>query len=85
MDLKQLLPGYGEHSTRKRIHDLEKEAGTLPVIFALFLTEGIKLAVSSIPFFDGVNGLWGGFIDAAQMFLVAIIVGLIYVYDIDLD
>lgn len=85
MELKQLLPGYGEHSTRKRMHELEKRAGTLPVMFALFFTEGIKLVVSAIPFFDGINGLWGGFIEAAQMFLVAIILGLIYVYDVDLD
>lgn len=84
MNPKELVPGYGDKATMARFRELESRAGTLPVMFSLFFTEAIKIAALSIPVFEGVNGVWGGFIHAIQMLIAAIIVGMLYVYELDL-
>lgn len=80
MQFKELVPGSGEKSTRKRIKELEEKAGTLPVIFSLFFSEGLKTAVLAIPFLERFPELWA---TTVQMFLVSFMVGAIYVYQID--
>jgi uncharacterized membrane protein (DUF485 family) len=83
MNPKHLLPWYGGKSAKQRFKELEEKAGTLPVMFALFFTEAIKITTLSIPFLHGMDMLPQGIIDAFQMFVAAIIVGIIYVYDFE--
>jgi len=85
MNLKEFVPGYGEKSTRKRIHELERRAGTLPVMFALFFTEAIKIAALEIPLLTHGMGVTEATADVIRMLLLSVIVGSIYIYDIDID
>ena len=83
MNPKELIPWYGGKSAKQRFKELEQKAGTLPVMFALFFTEAIKITALSIPFLHGMEMLPQGIIDAFQMLVAAIIVGIIYVYDFE--
>lgn len=75
--MKELLPGFGEKTTRQRIKELEKRAATLPVIFALLFTEAIKSTIGLIP----VPYIT---IPAPVKFLIAaLIVAAIYIYEED--
>ena len=49
MTWKAYVPTLGDKTLRQKIRELEREAGTLPVIFALFFFEFLKSTVASIP------------------------------------
>lgn len=72
MGWKTYIPGYGEKKVTKRIRELERQAGTLPVIFGLLLFEAIKGTVAGIPF---------PVPDPAKFIIMAIVVASVYVYD----
>lgn len=80
MDIRELIPGLGEKTTRQRVKELEKEAGTLPVIFSLFFTEALKEGVIAIPFLESFPE---SVAISIQMTIASAIVALIYVYQLD--
>ena len=80
--MREIVPGVGGKSTADRIRELEEEAGTLPVIFALFFTEGLKQIVIATPIVGFPPGSrLNMLVNAAKMLLAAIIVGGLYVYE----
>lgn len=80
MDPKSLIPKYGKESALDRWKRLEKKAATLPVLFALFFSEAIKITVLSITELNRAVA-----IDVVSMLVLAAITALLYVYEIDLD
>lgn len=80
--MKSLIPGLGDRTTRKKLRELEKKAGTLPVVFALLFTEGIKIIVSGIPVPFFPEAAWFHFIGESLKFIItALAVGAAYVYE----
>lgn len=80
--MKELVPGLGDKRTTKRIRELEKNAGTLPVIFALFFTEAIKITAAGIPIPFVPETAWFHFLgEALKFLLMAIAIGLAYVFE----
>lgn len=80
--MKSLIPGFGEKTSKKRIKELEEEAGTLPVIFALLFTESIKIAVVGLPTPFFPDSSWFHFIGESLKFLfMAVLVGVLYVFE----
>jgi len=72
----ELLPFIGKRKARKRWAELEREAGTLPVFFALFVMEWAKVRVGSIPLP----------VPRPERLLIAgIICGVLYIYDIGIQ
>ena len=80
MHPKHLIPGLGNPETIKRFRELEKRAATLPVLFALFFSEGVKIMALSITELDKAV-----IIDVSSMLLLAAITALLYVYEIELE
>ena len=80
MNLKHLLPWVGKDKTAKRWRELEKKAGTLPVFFALFFSEFVKILTLSFP-----NYSMNTIIDLIVLFVLSVTIAIIYVYDIDSD
>jgi len=80
MNLKHLLPWVGKDKTAKRWRELEKRAGTLPVFFALFFSEFVKILTLSFP-----NYSMNTIVDLIVLFVLSVIIATIYVYDIDGD
>ena len=78
MHPKHLIPGLGNPETMKRFRELEKRAGTLPVLFALFASEGIKIAALGFPNYSSSQTA-----DIVAMALLAVVTGVVYVYDLD--
>lgn len=80
--MKEVVPGVGEKSTKKRLRELEEQAGTLPVIFALLFTEAIKILVAGIPvpFLEAVPG-FQFVLEALKFFLLAIAIAIAYIYE----
>lgn len=72
MSWKNYIPGMGEMTTLDRVRKLEKKAGTLPVIFALFFTEALKTAIANVPIAIG---------NTVKFLLASIIIALIYIYE----
>jgi hypothetical protein len=72
MTLKDFIPGLGDRTTAKRIRDLEKKAGTLPVIFALLFTESIKSAIANLQIYLP---------NPIKFFIASIIVAIFYIYE----
>lgn len=80
--MKELIPGRGEQTTRKRLRQLEEKAGTLPVIFALLFTESIKILVSGLPVPLIPETAWFHFIGEALKFvMMATAVAAAYIYE----
>lgn len=80
--MKEVVPGVGEKSTKKRLRELEEQAGTLPVIFALLFTEAIKITVSGIPIPYVPETAWFSFIiESLKFMLLAIAVAAAYVFE----
>lgn len=75
--MKELIPGLGEKTTKQKIKDLENKAATLPVIFALLFTEALKKTIEllSLPYITVPSPI--------KFLLVALVVGVIYVYGVD--
>ena len=80
MNPKHFIPGLGNSGTAKRFRELEKRAGTLPVLFALFASEAIKITTLAFPSYTR-----DVYIDIATMIILSIVTGALYVYEIDLD
>ena len=80
MNLKHLVPWMGKDKTAKRWRELEKRAGTLPVFFALFFSEFVKILTVSFPNYS-INTI----IDLLTMLILSVLTAFIYVYDIDGD
>lgn len=80
MDPKTLIPNFGEESTLDRWKRLEKKAATLPVLFALFFSEAVKITALSITELNR-----GVAIDVGSMLVLAGITALLYVYEIELE
>jgi len=80
MKLKDLVPWIGNDKTAKRWRELEKKAGTLPVFFALFFSEFVKILTLSFP-----NYSMNTIVDLIVLFVLSVIIATIYVYDIDGD
>lgn len=71
VDWKQWLPGSEDATTLHRLRELEKEAGALPILSALFFHEGLKQLALYF------NILIPNFI---RMFMLSIFFGVAYVY-----
>jgi hypothetical protein len=85
MKLKWLIPGRGDYKTLSRLRDLEQKAGTLPVMFALFFTKAIEITVLAIPaVFIDLPSFVEPIFDAIKMFIAAMIVGAMHIYEIQL-
>lgn len=69
--MKEIIPGVGEEKTINKLEELEKRAGTLPVIFAVLFTHSILGAVASIPMMMP---------NYMKYFITSIAVGIIYLY-----
>jgi hypothetical protein len=67
-----LIPGQGERKTARRLKELQREAGTLPIIFALLFTESIKSAIALTPI---------PLPSPAKFFIASVLVGMAYIYD----
>ena len=67
-----LVPGSGDRNAVRRLRELQRQAGTLPIIFALLFTESIKSAIASMPVPIPLP---------VKFFIAALIVGVLYVYD----
>ena len=67
-----LVPGRGDRDTVRRLRELQRRAGTLPIIFALLFTESIKAAIASTPLPIPLP---------VKFFIAALTVGVLYVYD----
>lgn len=82
VSMKELIPGAGEKSAKERLRELEEQAGTLPVIFALLFTEAIKILVAGVPvpFLEAVAG-YQFILEALKFFLLAIAIAVAYVYE----
>ncbi|EGQ44218.1 MAG: hypothetical protein J07AB43_02770 [Candidatus Nanosalina sp. J07AB43] len=80
MNPKHLIPGVGPSSTVQRIKKLEKKAATLPVLFALFFSEAIKIAALGFPHYNTDI-----VIDVVIMIVLAIVTGLMYVLEVNLE
>lgn len=80
MNLKHLLPWVGKDKTAKRWRELEKRAGTLPVFFALFFSEFVKILFLSFPSYSMKTTL-----DLIVLLVLSVITATIYVYDLDGD
>ena len=80
MRLRDVIPGLGKSKTRRRIKKLEQKAGTLPVMFALFFTEFIKIATLAIPTFSR-----SAILDASMMLGLALLTGVLYVRGVDIS
>jgi hypothetical protein len=80
MNFKDLLPWVGKGGTSKRWRELEKRAGTLPVFFALFFSEFVKILTLSFP-----NYSLSTIFDLLTLFILSALTALLYVYDIDGD
>lgn len=78
MHPKHLIPGLGNPETAKRFRELEKRAGTLPVLFALFASEGIKMAALGFPSYSNSQVA-----DIVTVTGLAVLIGVVYVYDLD--
>lgn len=74
MSWREWIPGYGSKSVRKKIRDLEQEAGSIPVFFALFAHEGVK------NFLFSLNTPLPGWV---LSFLVAGLLAIIYIYEVE--
>ena len=46
MSLRSYIPTRGEKTTRRKIKELEKEAGSLPVMFGVFVTKIFESVVA---------------------------------------
>jgi len=68
---KAWIPGAGDKTVRSRLSELEDKAGTVPVLFALFLNEALKVNVSDWPIPGPVE---------VNYLLIAFILGCGYVY-----
>jgi len=80
--MRELVPGLGDKRTTKRIRELEKNAGTIPVIFALFFTEAIKITAAGIPIPFVPETAWFHFLlEALKFLLIAILIALMYVFE----
>lgn len=71
VDWKKLLPGSEDSSTIHRLRELEKEAGALPILSALFFHEGLK----SLALFFNIP-----IPTFIRMFMLSILFGGAYVY-----
>lgn len=68
MSLLSYVPGQGPKTTKEKLQELEEEAGSLPIIFGVFITKVFENIVI-------------GRISLALNFLIAALAtGLIYVY-----
>jgi len=83
MRLREVMPWMGERSARQRLHDLEERAGTLPVLFALFFSEAVKIASLNLPVAERVISGPPWVAECIQMAALAAVVGVVYVYDVD--
>lgn len=66
------IPYKGDKRTTKRIRELEHEAGTLPVLFALFLNEALKIQILQLNI---------GVYEPLKFFTAAFLCAFVYVYD----
>lgn len=80
MKLKDLVPWIGNDKTARRWRELEKKAGTLPVFFALFFSEFVKILTLSFP-----NYSMETILDLLTLFILSAFVAFLFVYDIDGD
>lgn len=78
MKIKDFIPMMGKSDTVQRYKDLEKKAATLPIFFALFFSESIKIAALAFPQYTPDTTF-----DIVKMFVAALIVGIIYIYELD--
>lgn len=78
MRIRDFLPMVGQSGTVQRYKDLEKKAATLPVFFALFFSESVKIAALAFPQYTPSTKM-----DIAKMFIAAVIVAIIYIYELD--
>lgn len=69
MSLWSYIPTRGEMSTRKKIKKLEREAGSLPIIFGVFVTKVFE------------NAVLLDLMAAARFGIAAIVTALIYIYN----
>lgn len=80
--MRELIPGVGDRTARQRLRDLEKKAGTLPVIFALLFTEGVKTFVAGLPIPFVPETAWFHFIlQGLKFILLSLVVAWAYVYE----
>lgn len=49
MSLWSYIPGLGEKSTRQKLKKLEQEAGSLPIMFGVFVTKIFEQLVAGQP------------------------------------
>lgn len=65
------------------MQELEEKAGTLPIFFALFILEAVKVTVTAIgyrfPFALVID--WMAMADAIKFLVMGSLTGIIYVYD----
>ena len=68
MSLRSYIPGLGEKTTRQKVKKLEQEAGSLPIMFGVFVTKIFE------------NLVVGKFNLALNFVAAAVVVGLLYIY-----
>jgi hypothetical protein len=80
--MKSLIPGLGDRTTKKRLRELEKQAGTLPVIFALLFTESVKTFIGGIPIvFLPETAPFRFAVEALKFLLLALVIGALYIFE----
>jgi len=68
MSLRSCIPFLGKKTARQKIRELEKEAGSLPIIFGVFVTKIFENIV-----------VWKPRL-ALNFSIAALVVGVVYVY-----
>lgn len=48
MTWKSWIPGYGKHSVRKKLRELDQAGVGIPMIIILLLTKGIELLIKGV-------------------------------------
>lgn len=74
MTWKSWIPYHGDHTVRKKLHELDEAGIGIPMIIILFLQKGLELFLKSLGQ-DLPIPLWATFT------LVGILTLIIYVYD----